>query len=194
MTEDTSFDHRRPHGGHATRHGRPNRRLLRPMVRWSSLATGSLLGIGSWAMAYALGATVWLALGGSMAAPWVRLCMGGYGALSASMALALAAHTAARTGGAHTVENGLLYGLALWSMSTITLVVVATLTTAGVIDAQMVQAAPILAVGLAAIGLLPGGADAVGTTWQAMAAVVATLVLSLLIALWGGLRGRCRDR
>lgn len=159
-----------------------------PMVRWEALATGSLVGIGSWALAYVLGATVVLACGVDPGAAPIaaRLLMGVWGGVSASMALAFAAYTAARTGGARSGENALFYGLSLWSMSTITLVTLTVLAAQGLFTQEMVRATPIFAVGLAAVGSLPQGQEwaSAGT----FAAILATLLVSLAFALWGSAR------
>jgi len=168
----------RPQGRDRAHHHRHPRH---PIIRWSCLATGSLVGIGSWALLYVLGGTVAACCGitPQNASLTARLILGSYGALSASYALGLAAYTAARTSGTQTVENALLYGLCLWSMSTLTLVAVAT---------SLGASAPIFAVGLAAIGLQPDSAptDGVG----ALVAMSCTLVISLFLALSGALRGR----
>lgn len=188
MADFTRHAPGRPQGRDRPQHYRHPRH---PIIRWSCLATGSLVGIGTWALFYVLGATVAVCCGvtpanASFAA---RLMLGIYGALSASCALGLAAYTAARVSGAQTVENALLYGLSLWSMSTITLVTVATAASSGWVSAASLGAsAPIVNVGLAAIGFSPdavptGGAGALG-------AMCCTLVLSLLIALGGALRAR----
>lgn len=180
-----------PAPAYNSRH-RPNppRAFKHPMVRWSALATGSLVGIGTWALAYVLGATGAAALGllGENASLIGRLTLGLYGALSASMALGLAAYIAARTGGAQTEENALIYGLCLWSLSTITLVVVSTLTMCGVISPAIVAQAPVLAVGLAAVGLSPQNVEAAAVT--PFLAMAFTLLISLWIALWSASRAQ----
>jgi len=188
MADFTRHAPGRPQGRDRAHHHRQPRH---PIIRWSCLATGSLVGIGAWALLYVLGAMVAACCG---VTPWhasfaTRLIFGIYGALSASCALGLAAYTAARTSGAQTVENALLYGLCLWSMSTITLVAVATVVSSETLSAASVYTfAPIFAVGLAAIGLRPETLSTDGT--GTLVAMSCTLAISLLVALGGALRAR----
>jgi hypothetical protein len=177
---------RRHDDGTSSFHNR--RRPAFPVVRWGALATGSLLGIGAWALAYILGATLLVVCGVDAGAPtlWSRIFIGIYGALSASLALALAAYTAARTGGAHTVESALFYGLGLWSMSTITLVLTTSLAGFGYFTAEMLRTTPLFTVGLAAVGSLPGQMQ------MGSASTLGAILATLLVSLWAGLWGACR--
>lgn len=171
-------------GRFAGHHHRPRH----PQVRWSALATGSLLGIAAWAFLYLLGAAVWQTLvpGFSGTHGTSQLLLGMYGAAAASLALGVGAFVACRVGGAQSVESAALYGLCLWSMSTLTLVTVSMLAASEWLGMPAGGLGACLDVGLAAVGMLSGAARApVATLW----AMVATVSLSLLFALGGAFRG-----
>jgi hypothetical protein len=187
------FGHADDRSDRHDRHDRHDRfRGRSPFVRWQALATGSLVGIAAWAFAYTLGAAIWLSLvpgpGGVHGTSQVLL--GLYGAVAASFALAAGAWVAARVGGAHTVETAALYGVCMWSLSTITLTAVAMLAASESLGMPAGGLGACLDVGLAAIGLLSGAARSpVVTLW----AMVATVSLSLLFALGGAFRALPKD-
>lgn len=186
--------HGQRHNEHAqSHHRRGHHRPRAPIVRWSALATGSLVGIASWAFLYVFGAAVWLLLvpGPSGTHATSQIMLGVYGGVAASMALALGAHVAARVGGVSSVENALWYGACMWSFSTITLVAVAVCAATDTMGVPAGGVGALFDVGLAAVGLLAGSRAApIATLWS----MVATLILSLAFALVGALRALPEER
>ena len=166
------------------------RRPRGPRIRWGALATGSLVGIASWAALYVAGAAVAWSLPELSLAGYVvgRAVLALYGATAASFALALAAFVAATVGdSAGHPAQARLYGVCLWSLSTITLVATSLAATCGAFASLSSEAASVVGVGLAAVGLElqpQGTVSPAGVLW----AMAATVALSFVFASAGARR------
>ncbi|RYF10691.1 MAG: hypothetical protein EOO40_04705 [Deltaproteobacteria bacterium] len=158
-----------------------------PKVYWRALATGSLVGIAFWATLYVLGAAVACSFGMAPGAhsPLTQTLLGIYGCTAASCALGLASYTAARTGGARGREGAVFYGVCLWSMSTLTLVVVAVAATSGCFAWLSSLPSSVFEVGLAAIGMqiqAQAESSPASILWCMLATIGVSLVFSVLAA------------
>lgn len=170
---------------------RPHPRRPRgPRIRWSALATGSLVGIASWAALYVAGAALAWSLPEFGLAGFVvgRALLALFGATAASFALALAAYVAATVGNSRgEPAQATMYGVCLWSLSTITLVATTLAAAGGAFASLPSEAAAIVGVGLSAVGLElqpQGTVSPAGVLW----AMAATVGLSLVFALAGARR------